>query len=167
MVSTANAGFPSPPTAPSAWATRMRSVLDDRVALLGELTEASARQDEIIAKRDAVGLLELLTARQKVVDRFLAGQSELLAMTEVFETEVMQLSEAEATELRARLRSLSEGLHQVTARDEAAQTLLREARDETRGELMRTHTSSGARAAYTSGAARSPIDTNRFSDRKA
>jgi hypothetical protein len=145
----------------------MRSVLDDRVALLAELTAASARQEEGIAQRDATALLSLLTARQAVVDRFLAGQSELLALTGEFESRVSALAPDEATALRSLLRSLSEGLHQVTARDEAAQALLRDARDETRGELMRTHSASGARAAYASGAGRTPDDATRFADRRA
>lgn len=166
MVSTSNAGF-STGSDEGTWAARMRGVLDDRVALLAELHAASARQEEVIAERDAVALLELLTARQKVVDRFLAGQSELLALTEQFETQVSSLAQGEADELRGRLRSLSEGLHQVTSRDEAAQTLLRQAREETRAELMRTHSVTGARAAYASGSNRPADDSNRFADRRA
>jgi hypothetical protein len=148
------------------WSARMRSVLDDRVALLEELTAVSARQESVIAERDAATLLELLNARQRIVDRFLAGQHELLALTGDFESRVGELAVAEATELRARLRTLSEGLHRVTVRDEAAQSLLREARDEARTELMRSHTQQGARSAYGASTHRVGDDGTRYADRR-
>ncbi len=149
------------------WSARMRSVLDDRVALLDELTAVSARQESVIAARDTATLLELLNTRQRIVDRLLAGQQELLALTGEFETRVGELAAADAAELRARLRTLSEGLHRVTERDEAAQSLLREARDETRAELMRSHTQQGARSAYATNTHRAGDDGTRYADRRA
>lgn len=148
------------------WSARMRTVLDDRVALLDELTAVSARQESVIAERDAASLLDLLNARQRIVDRFLAGQHELLALTGEFESRVGDLAAADAAELRARLRTLSEGLHRVTERDEAAQSLLREARDEARSELMRSHAQQGARSAYTTQPHRAADDGTRYADRR-
>lgn len=156
------------------WATHMRRVLVERVALLGELDAASERQAEIIASRDGQAILALLEVRQRIVDRFVAGQAELLALTETFESQVSVLDPAEAEALRAMLRTLSEGLLRVTTRDEAAQGALRQARDETRGDLMTTNLAGGARAAYRSswtasrpGMTGEAGDTSRFADRRA
>ncbi|MBL9119794.1 MAG: hypothetical protein JNL80_07765 [Phycisphaerae bacterium] len=154
----------------AVWASRMRSVLDERVALLSELDEASLRQQDVIASRDTQALMALLTARQKIVDRFVAGQSELLSLTETFEAHVHLIDPTEADGLRALLRTLAEGLTRVTTRDEAAQSALRQARDETRGELMKTNSAGGARSAYratSTMSSRDQGDTNRFADRRA
>lgn len=153
-----------------AWAARVRSVLDERMALLDELDQASARQEAIIASRDTQALMDLLDIRQRVVDRFVAGQGELLALTETFETHVSHLDGALAESLRARLRTLLDGLSRVTSRDEVAQDALRQAREEARGELMRAHVGGGARTAYRTSSnlvERDPGDNARFADRRA
>ncbi|MDZ4756168.1 MAG: hypothetical protein SGJ11_16955 [Phycisphaerae bacterium] len=139
------------------WACRLTSVLDERARLLAELDAASSRQGAIIESRDTTLLLELLAGRQKIVDRFVAGQPELLALTDSFEDRIAALTPQHASELRTRMRELSEGLARVTARDEVAQTLLREARDEAHEELMRTNVGAGARAAYRGGAGPSNV----------
>jgi hypothetical protein len=144
----------------------MRSVLDDRMGLLAELDLASERQESIIASRDTRALLDLLAVRQKLVDRFVAGQAELLSLTERFESEVAGVAADEALRLRELLRTLSQGLDRVTARDEAAQAALRDAREETRNELVQTNVIGGARAAYRSSAVE-PSHSNRFADRRA
>ena len=153
-----------------AWAARVRRVLDERMLLLAELDRATERQEEVIASRDTQALMDLLDVRQRVVDRFVAGQGELLSLTETFESHVCHLDSALAESLRTSLRTLFDGLSRVTSRDEAAQDALRQAREETRGELMRAHTGGGARSAYRSStnlAARDPGDTARFADRRA
>lgn len=144
------------------WAARLRAVLDDRTALLAELEAATARQEEVIESRDTASLAELLAGRQRIVDRFLAGQPELLELTGAMEERMRAMSREDAEDLRRRVRAISDGLARVTARDDAAQALLRTAREETRAELRRTATGAGARAAY----ATRPEHSNRFADRR-
>jgi hypothetical protein len=146
-----------------SWAERLDAVLADREALLAELDRVSATQADVIASRDTVKLLDLLGHRQRIVDRFVAGQPELLALTGEFEARVALLSPPLAEQLRSRMRGLGEGLGRITRRDEDAQQLLREAKEEARLELMRTNTGAGARAAY-----RDPArPSNVFADRTA
>ncbi|MFO0828887.1 MAG: hypothetical protein U0572_12165 [Phycisphaerales bacterium] len=131
-----------------AWADRLRLLLDDRAALLAQLEAVSARQDEIIERRDPDELGGLLAARQAVVDRFVAGQAELLEMTGTLDQHATTLPAGDSDELRRRIRSLADGLRRATERDDAAHEALRRARDDARVSLQRTSTGAGARAAY-------------------
>jgi hypothetical protein len=146
-----------------AWAERLAAVLADREALRGELDLVSATQADVIASRDTVKLLDLLCHRQRIVDRFVAGQPELLALTGEFEARAVLLPRTLADQLRDRMRGLGEGLGRITRRDEDAQRLLREAKEEARLELMRANTGAGARAAYHEPARPSNV----FADRTA
>ncbi len=168
MVSRTTMPNPNTDAAPEAtdsdndWANRLRSVLDARSALLVELNAASADQEAVIESRDTASLLELLAGRQRIVDRFVAGQPELLALTQSFDERLVTVAPAAADELRLRMRQLSEGLARITQRDEAAQMLLRQAKDETHAEMMRTNAGVGARQAY----AGAKPSSNMFADRR-
>lgn len=148
-----------------AWAVRLRGVLENRRAILGELEAASVGQEALIEARDTTKLLQLLADRQRVVDRFVAGQAELLELTASLEERLAALPPAAAEPLRRGVREISSSLARVTAHDEEAHLRIRAARDEARSELQRANTGAGARNAYaTTGIHQGPRTA--FADRK-
>lgn len=130
------------------WASRLRAVLDERAEILNELERASADQEGIIESRDAARIMALLEARQGAVDRFVAGQPELLAMTIAMDERLAGLPATDGELLRSRMRDLSARLARLTERDESAQVGLARARDEARGEIDRAGASARARVSY-------------------
>lgn len=145
------------------WARRLSDVLEDRMVLLRDLESTSARQEEAIGRRDPAELMELVAGRQSVVDRFVAGQPELLELTQSFAERVGALPEADAAPLRAGMRRISEGLARIAASDDLARQALRAAREDTRVELERMSVGADARAAY----GPTPRAGAVFADRKA
>jgi hypothetical protein len=146
-----------------ARAMRLRAVLDDRATLLAELEAASARQDELVRSRETEALLGLLVERQRLVDRFIAGQGELLELATLLSEEPLPIGRDEAEALRRDIDAIVRGIARVSERDAATQELLRSVREGTRDELSRTERGSGARAAY---GLRSAPTTPRFTDRR-
>lgn len=146
-----------------ARAARLRAVLDDRATLLAALEAVSARQDELVRRRETEALLGLLVERQRLVDRFVAGHGELLELAAILAEESLPIDRAEADALRRDIDAIVGGIARVSERDAATQELLRMAREETRDELGRAERGSDARAAY--GRISAPI-APRFADRR-
>lgn len=135
----------------TSWSQRLRAVLAERGALLEELESVGAHQETLVEEGRAEELLELLAARQSVVDRFVAGHEELVVLAGSLGEHAAELPAEETASLRLGVRSISEALERLTERDDRTQAMLRKTRESTREELRRTERGGDARTAYTHG----------------
>lgn len=146
----------------SKWGSEVLTVLERQRDLLGELTSLAERQGALIDDGRGEALLELLAARQQVVDGFIGTDAELSKLLAELPTRLpglapdrrQALSDA-AIEVDRRLARL----HELDTRD---RDRLRAARDRTRGCLTSIDAGRQANQAY-----RRPSSvTTRFADER-
>jgi len=112
----------------TAWAVRLRSALIDRHATIAELDAMSdGAAIATLAAGDTGRIRTLLAARQRLVDRLVAGQPEFLSLVADLERGVSSLAADEARELRDGVAGFAAALARVGEQSERAHAVVREA----------------------------------------
>jgi hypothetical protein len=152
----------TPDTAPAGWAATLLDLLERQHAMVDDLAGLAARQSALVREGNTEALLGLLSARQRIIERFAAAQDRLNGLTSDIETRLDGVEEPLRTRIRTLIADIGDRLAQVMARDEADQDALGAAREAVRSELATLDASRQARAAYQPAA----TDTNRFADQR-
>lgn len=112
----------------TAWAVRLRNALIDRHATIAELDAMSdGAAIATLAAGDTGRIRTLLAARQRLVDRLVAGQPEFLSLVADLERGVSSLAADEARELRDGVAGFAAALARVGEQSERAHAVVREA----------------------------------------
>ena len=110
------------------WKDRLRSVLADRRATVAELDSLSdGAAIATLAAGDTLRIRMLLSERQRIVDRLVAGQPEFLGLVAELERGLSGLSSDEAGELRDGVAGFAAALARVGEDSERAHAVVRAA----------------------------------------
>jgi hypothetical protein len=150
----------SPP--PAEWEQHLTAVLHEQQQLLDELEPLAHRQGRLIQDRATDELLQVLTQRQGLVDRFLDTQRRLALLSGDLPERLGRLPASQQAHLRQLVRRIDEGIATILAGDARDRRDLVEVRDMLRRELSTADIARQAHSAY----ARHPAATNRFADRQ-
>ena len=111
-----------------SWRQRIRSVLADRRATVAELDALSdGAAIATLAAGDTLRIRTLLSARQALVDRLVAGQPEFLGLVADLERGLRELPADEANALRAEIAGFAADLARVGEQSERAHAVVRAA----------------------------------------
>jgi hypothetical protein len=147
-----------------SWVSEVIDVLEVQHRQLSLLRPLADRQGQLIRDGQADGLLELLAARQRIVDDFLATQAELerLAGPSGLASRLAEVPQQQRRRIRLLASAIDEEIAAVTAIDREDQRALRTSRDEARRELAMLGRGRSAHHAYTGPSG----PTNRYADKQ-
>lgn len=129
------------------WAATMIQTLEAQQALLDELEPLAERQGQLIREGRSDALLDLLSKRQDLIDRFLTTSERLGDQTDLADR-LHELPEASRQRVRELVARIDGRLARVLELDERDQGALRDARDGSRRELASLDAGRTARNAY-------------------
>ncbi|MHC4991296.1 MAG: flagellar export chaperone FlgN, partial [Planctomycetota bacterium] len=135
-------------TETSSWVASLVELLGAQRDLLGELVPLAEQQGRLIEHGDSAALLDLLSRRQDVIDRFLALADELSVHTGDLTRRLETLPDAIRSDVRCLVDEIDRRLARVMELDQRDQQRLKAARDETRKQLSTLDTGRTARSAY-------------------
>jgi ABC-type transporter Mla subunit MlaD len=122
------AEFPFADSAAGSWQDRMRVALADRRSTVAELDALSdGAAIATLAAGDTTSIRSLLSKRQRLVDRLVAGQPEFLGLVADLERGLSGLAEDEAKELRDGVAGFAAALARVGEQSDRAHAVVREA----------------------------------------
>jgi hypothetical protein len=130
------------------WEQALGAVLGEQRALVDALRPLAGRQRQLIEGGDTAALLEVLAARQGLIDRFMEADRRLGRLSEQMRRHVVELPPARRLALRERIDGINRDLEAVMASDEEDQRLLSAARSAAGQEIAAVDQGRAARAAY-------------------
>lgn len=151
----------STPPVSTTWPVSLIAVLEEQDALARELSDLAAGQAALIDTGKTEALLGLLATRQRLVDRFVAGQGALGQLSAELEARSDDLSADQRDRIRSLLDNVTAGLATVMRQDEQDQKLLQTARASQQKQIEGVDVGRSARNAYINTQAAS-----RFTDHK-
>ncbi len=118
------------------------ALLERQGELVGSLRELSRRQASLIERGEAEALLELIAARQRVLDRFVESQERLGRLDAAMRRSGSGVPGASRARARVLIESIGAGLGEVLRQDEADRARLAASRRRAAPDLQEA----GARA---------------------
>ena len=129
-------------------AERLPVLLAEQRAIIEQLAELAASQSRLIDGVQTDALLELLSKRQGLIERFTALQPAIAALLDDIEPHVDSLEPALREHIRADIDVIAVRLEQVMAVDAEDQRRLESHRDDAREEVSASDRARVARTAY-------------------
>ncbi len=114
---------------PGAWADAMESLLHEQEGILASLEQLSSRQADCIRSGCVDGLLKVLGCRQELVTRFLDVQTDLGALKNMHDDQVLRIDQVVQNRLHERMRLLDLMLQNVLEQDDRDHTKLLQQRE--------------------------------------
>ena len=148
----------TPPGEPDA--ARYIELLEQQQTLVAELADVTANQGDLIANGDSEPLLELLSVRQRVMDRFVLNQDRLNDLNEFLRKRRDDVADSSRRRIGVLVDDISDRLVDIMRRDEDDRSALMTRRDEIGRALNEVGTGQRARQAYLN----SRTARNRFAD---
>lgn len=133
---------------PERWLPRLLRLLDRQLALCAGLDSMSERQSELVATGDGPAVLEVLVARQPLVDELVSVAGELEPFVRTMGALIPALAAGDRAEVIGRIGRIDEHLSTISARDEADGESLRVQRERAGRELAELSRGRSALSAY-------------------
>ena len=150
----------------TASADELIRVLTEQQELVDRLDQLAGRQAALIQSGECDALLDLLAQRQRIMDRFLAGQDGATELNrkvrDAANWDKGNIDAATRRRISSLIDDISSSLGRIVGRDEEDKALLRTNRDRTGEELTGLRTARQAQRAYVTPRRRTP----RFADRQ-
>ncbi len=143
-----------------ASASDLIALLERQQGLAERIDEIAARQSHLIESGRSEALLELLAARQEIIDEFLSSQDALGPVTGALRG--TGIPEAQRSRIATLVESISDVLGRIVSRDERDRAGLKAGRDRLGQDLENLRAGRRARHAYVQGRA----VNNRFANRQ-
>jgi hypothetical protein len=139
-------------------------LLERQQELFGDLDRMSQRQALLVQEQDTDQLLEVLSARQQVVDQIAQISTHLEPYRASWDAVMGGLDEIGKVRVRRRLDALAILAERIAKRDEADRQVLEARRETIASELSQVNRGRGAMAAYKAGGV---VNGPRMQDREA
>lgn len=152
----------TPTTAGLTWPADLIGELERQHEIVSALGALAERQADLITGAKTDALLELLSERQRLIDRFTRTQETLGHLTIDLDERIKAVSDADRTQIQTLIQTIGASLESVMARDAQDQATLASSRDRTKNELAGLDSANRARQAYRSTGAMN----NRFADER-
>ncbi len=130
------------------WPDRLLNMLKQQDLLLGRLSELAQRQGDLIRDGKNDELLQLLSERQQIIDRFLVMQQDMSGLTGNLERRLETIDATRRDEIRRLISHIGQRLDDVMQRDERDRHNLESNRDQSKQELAGLGNAGRARQAY-------------------
>jgi len=130
------------------WGNRLVVVLRQQRDVYQQLGGLAEQQEALIAANDADGLLQLLSARQQLVDCVGRLNEELVPMRQRWQEVLADMSDSDRQEVRSLVLEVNGLLESILKRDERDSEELSVRKGEVESELSRAATGRKAHVAY-------------------
>lgn len=139
------------------------ALVQEQLGLYEQLELLSVRQSALVESEDTDALLEVLNARQKLIEYITDVSARMTPYRARWDDHVNQLAESEREELRSGLDSLAAMMSSIAARDEDDRKRMQDRRDHVKNQISGVKRGGAAVKSYGQAASRGP----RFQDREA
>ena len=114
---------------PKDWPDAIIRLLERQAGMINELAALSSQQSDLIKNDQTEALLDLLTERQEIIERFTTAQKDLGELTEHLESRLPSVDAVRRARIQALIGAVGDRLGDVMDQDESDQRTLRAAHD--------------------------------------
>ena len=136
------------------------TMLKEQNSLAHELAHLSSKQSELIETGQTDALLSVLSVRQGIINKFVASQGKLAAMSVEVQSPTKEISDSLRKQIASLVEAINIKLAEVMNSDKQDQDRLQVGKSRTKGQLAELDAGGKAHRAYTN----VPQAINRFAD---